>query len=470
MQHAAENADKKIVLNAVEVDGKLRVLPSDFFTKGQRFGGGAAAQKVTDKTIPPAPALDGMGVEWAYWGDDDRLPSKMAQKVFSEVPIAGATLARKVAMLLGDELVYFKTADLRKGGNQAERTFVPEIEDFLAENRVQEEWLPAQCGDYSLYLAAFSELVKSRDGQKITNLYHLNAEATRLSRIDRKDGRIKYLIHSYEFEYYGLPSAERRVAIPLFRWYERDFHEWLRGSKFSWYTRFPTPGLIYYPRPWWGGLFKENGWLDVSAQVPRIVSAMQRNQIALKYLILVPESYYEFRHLDWATYTEDKRKAIVDNHVAEINTFLSGAENAGKSLLSLFRQGINGEPMGKIEIVAVDDKTRTGTWVPDSAAADAQIVQGFGMHPSQIGLSPEGGKMGAGSGSDQRETYNLGITLNTPDQRLILEPLNYISRYNGWGVTFCVAHTHHTTTNDQESGLKPNNRTTQIQPQKTEKQ
>lgn len=461
-----EAADKKVVLNVVETDGKLRVLPSDFYRRAQQFGGGAAAQKITDKTIPPAPAFDGMGVEWAYWGDNDRLPTDMARKV-SEVPIAGATLARKIAMLLGDEVVYFKNADLRTGGNQAERAYLPEVENFLAVNRIQEEWYPAQCGDYSLYLASFSELIKSRDGKKITNLYHLNAEATRLSRIDKNDGRIKYLLHSYEWEYYGLPTKPRRVMIPLFRWYESDFHQWLRGAKFAWYTRFPTPGLIYYPRPWWAGLFKENGWLDVSAQVPKIVSAMQRNQIALKYLILVPESYYEMRHLDWASLDEDKRNAIIDKHTDEIESYLTGVDNAGKTLLSLFKQGINGEAMGKVEIVPVDDKTKTGTWVPDSAAADAQIVQGFGMHPSQIGLSPEGGKMGAGSGSDQRETYNLGITLNTPDQRLLLEPLNYISQFNGWGVTFAIAHTHHTTTNNQESGLMPNNRTTQVRPPKS---
>ena len=104
--------------------------------------------------------------------------------------------------------------------------------------------------------------------------------------------------------------------------------------------------------------------------------------------------------------------------------------------------------------------------MPSSDKADAQIVQGLGLHPSQVGLSPQGGKMGAGSGSDQRESFNTGITLNTMDQLIVLEPLNWLARFNAqsdpdWDVTFFIDHTHHTTTNDQESGLKESDTTIQ---------
>jgi hypothetical protein len=46
----------------------------------------------------------------------------------------------------------------------------------------------------------------------------------------------------------------------------------------------------------------------------------------------------------------------------------------------------------------------------------------------------------------------------------VLSALDFVSRYNKWGVTFAVDHTHHTTTNQQESGLSPGPRTTQVQP------
>ncbi len=121
--------------------------------------------------------------------------------------------------------------------------------------------------------------------------------------------------------------------------------------------------------------------------------------------------------------------------------------------MTVFREHeTGGHPMGKPEIIAVDDKAKSGTWVPDSNFADSQIVQGLGLDPSQIGLMSDGGKMGAGSGSDKMQSYNQHILLNTPDQRLVLSPLNYLSKYNNWGLTAAVKHTQRTTQNDNRSG------------------
>jgi hypothetical protein len=112
--------------------------------------------------------------------------------------------------------------------------------------------------------------------------------------------------------------------------------------------------------------------------------------------------------------------------------------------------------LGKVQVIPIDDKVKKDEWVPGSEKSDAQIVQGLGGHPSHLGLASEGGKMGAGSGSDKREVYNIEISSNTMDQNILLEPLNWISRYNGWGVTFYIAHTRHTTTNMVEDGLVRN--------------
>ena len=74
---------------------------------------------------------------------------------------------------------------------------------------------------------------------------------------------------------------------------------------------------------------------------------------------------------------------------------------------------------------------------------------------------------GAGSGSDQREGFNTEITINTLEQETELELLNFVAQFNArtnpeWDVTFFIDHTHHTTTNNQESGLAPSPTTLQI--------
>lgn len=454
-------ADKNIVLNVVDTGADLFAVHDGHYTLGQKTGG----QRVTKsaKTTPPVPSWTDNGYQWAYWGDNDRLPTDMRQKI-EAVPIAGTVLNKKISMLEGNGLVYFQTDDLARGA-QVERAYLPEVETWLADNRIVEEWFPAQCADYALPFNCFSEIILSNDRRRVTNLYHIAAEHARLSKANASN-QVNWLLYSYHFPFGTAQADLNRVVMPLFKWYDQArFLGGLLGSKFAWHTRFPTPGMIYYARPWWIGLFKDNGWLDVSSNVPRIVNAMQKNQVALKYQILIPESYFLVRHPDWTTYTTEKRRTIIDEKVKDINAYLAGADNAGKSLVTLFKENeVTGAPYGKIEILAIDDKAKTGTYIPDSYAADQQIVQGFGMDPSQIGLQPDGGKMGAGSGSDKRESYNLMITLNTPDQRRILEPLNWISKYNGWGVTFMVDHTAHTTTNEQETGLVPSSRTTNVVP------
>lgn len=453
--------DNNIIIHVAEVGDRLIASTDEFYTFGQKLSPGGI--KKADMSTPPIPSWTDNGYSWAYWGDDDLLPTKMSQKI-AAVPIAGAVLAKKISMLEGNGIVYFKTADLAKGAT-VDRAYMPKIEMWLEDNRIQTEWFPGQCADYCLPFNAFSEVIFSKDQRQATGLYHISAEHGRLSKANQRN-QVDWLLYSYHFPFGTGHADSNRVAIPLYKWYDREnFLNNLRANKMAWHTRFPTPGLIYYARAWWLGLFKEGGWLDVSSDVPKIVRAMQKNQITLKYQILIPESYFQVRHPDWITYTHEKRKTIIDAKVAEINTYLAGTDNTGKSLVNVFKENeITGTAYGKIEIVAIDDKAKTGVWVPDSFAADAQIVQGFGMDPSQIGLQPSGGKMGAGSGSDKRESYNLLVTLNTPDQRRILEPLNWISRYNGWGVTFMVDHTMHTTTNDQESGQIPSKQTTDVKP------
>lgn len=454
---------KNIQIPVVDVDSRLFAYLDESYSFGQEISPKVKGASAADKTTPPVPTNTDNGFAWAYWGANDLLPTEMRTKMESS-PIAGATVAKKISLLEGNGLVYFNTKDLAKGA-KVERAYSQEVEDWLGANRIETEWFPAQCADYCLPFNCFSEIILSNDRQKATGIYHIAAEHARLSKAGVRN-QIDWLMYSYHFPFGTAQGDANRVYIPLYKWYdEQAFLDGLRGRKFAWHTRFPSPGMIYYARPWWIGLFKENGWLDVSSQVPRIVAAMQKNQVALKYIINIPESYFVVRHPDWSTYAEEKRKEVITSKVKDINDYLAGVDNTGKSLINVFKENeINGTPYGKIEIVAVDDKAKSGTWVPDSTAADAQIVQAFGIDPSQIGLTQQGGKMGAGSGSDKREAYNLMITLNTPDQRRVLEPLNWISKYNGWGVTFMVDHVEHTTTNEQENGLVQRDQTTQVAP------
>lgn len=397
------------------------------------------------------------------WGNDNRQPTQIRQKL-EKVPLAMSAIDKLVKMMYGDGIVYYMEEDLKNGTN-VKRAYVQEVETFLRNNQIGMKWFVSQCWDYRLYANTFTELILSDNGERVVEMYHRPAEHMRLARQNQKNLKVEYAIYSALFPQNTMPNTDDTKKVPLYRWDEHDaFFEWLKGKKFIYHSYLPSPGMTYYANPPWIGLFQECGWLEVAANVPQIVSAMQNNQITLKYQIKISIEYFRRRNTKWDEYTDVQRDDLIRKKITDIDTYLAGGQNAYKSWADVFEEDpITHELVGDIKIIPVDDKTKSGTWVPDSNAADAQIVQSLGLHPSQVGLAPEGGKMGAGSGSDQRESFNTQIGLNNLEQEIILEPLNLVSRINKWGVKFAIAHTSHTTTNVQESGLIPSSSTTQIQ-------
>ncbi|MEL6971564.1 MAG: hypothetical protein AAFO02_15470, partial [Bacteroidota bacterium] len=316
---------------------------------------------------------------------------------------------------------------------------------------------------------SFSEMILNKRGDFITGLFHKGAEFSRLSKQNRETLEIEYLYYSTHFGVRTPPNNEW-VKIDLVPWWqpEKFIGEKVKRNirKFAWHSRLETPGIKYYARAPWLGLFRKNGWIDASIAVPEVVNAMMRNQVIITYQISIPESYFEIRYnQDWHSFDTEKRTKIIDQLIDSINSELSGTDNLYKSISTVFRQHeMNGSPMGMIEIKPIGDQIKKDSWVPTSDVADAQVVQGMGLHPSQMGLGTKNGGMGAGSGSDQREGYNTEITTNTMEQVIALEPLNFCMQFNSrvnkdFDVTFVIDHTHHTTTNNQESGLQPSDTT-----------
>jgi len=476
--------EKRIELHIVEQDGKpkailpearIRTIPMEDNRPGP------AAQSMYDTpatdgkprpTLGPFPDYETSGYRWAPWGANDCLPTQIRQAIY-DVPMAAQAIYRLTQMMYGNGLAYAKNQDIQRavddGTLVAPRARISKVEAWLRSNRILTNWLPAQFLDYRMTMNCFTEMILSRDKQAVTNIFHKPAEFCRLSVQNETSMKIDELYFSPQFADGYSPQNDAIKAIRLYDWMaEASFFRRLVGYKFAWHSKFETPGTTYYARPLWMGLFRKNGWIDVSRRVPEVVNAMMNNQIILKYHVLIPESYFEVRYPEWNTYTHEAREKLIDDLIDTINDTLAGTKNAFASITTIFKQDLQGQAMGKIEIIAVDDKLKKDAWVPSSSVADAQIVQGLGLHPSQVGLAPEGGKMGAGSGSDQREAFNTGITVNTIDQQIVLEPLNWIAGFNSqmdpdWDITFYVDHTWHTTTNKQESGMQPSDSTIQIQ-------
>lgn len=410
---------------------------------------------VTDAaTTIAAPDNGDRDVDCEQWGRDNRWPTHVRQAIH-EVSMAGQAVDRRVKLLYGNGLYYYRNEDVRDGDNKVKRHYDPAVEAFLRRNRIRTHWYPAQCLDYVCLGNAFTEFITSRDQTRVLEMYHKPAEHCRLSAQDRF-GRNRYVLYSPHWMD-GSTLLSERVAIRLFQWDDAErFLDEQRSAKYAWHTHLPSLGIINYAVPPHHGLFGEKGWIEISKNVPHIVHTMQTNQVRIKYMILFEEHYFKFRHANWDELDAKDKDAIYQKKVREICTALKGVENYSKTLSQIVRHDAldPNNLKGSIRIEPIDDKLKTDAWIPDADKSDQQIVQGFGNDPSLVGLQPAGGKMGAGSGSDKREAHNLGTTMNTMDQAILLEPLQHVADRNGWGVTFMISHTAHTTLNQDKSGTR----------------
>ena len=438
-------AAKEPVYNfpVVKIDGRYEaLLPREIIAPA------ATPSQITDEDARQT------SNRWVEWGKNDDYPTRV-RKLIQKVSIAGTTIRKLTAKMVGNGIAYYKNEDIADG--KVSRASIPDVDAWLRDNRINTKWLPGQAAAYCYHMNPFGSFILSKDRKKIARIIHRDSEHCRV-KLNDKLTKVQSMVYSPLFTT-GYPALDAQMSVmPMMVLDTFDstniVNSNTRTSEFGYHTYFETPGSFYYGVPFWEALFADDGWMHVSANVPGMITAMHRNQVSLKYMLNIPENYFLTRYTDWRTMLDSQKITAINELVNTLNERLTGTANVAKTIHQVFKEDpVTHAAFGKIEIVAVDDKFKRDAWIPDSNISDAQIVQGFGEHPSQVGLAPAGGKMGAGSGSDQRESYNTSIALNTIDQTIILEPLNFISQYNQWGVTFFIDNQLHTTTNNEESGV-----------------
>lgn len=386
---------------------------------------------------------------YAPWGGDNLWPTKARLKL-EKSTTAFPLIYKAVCMMYGDGIRYYRRKIV--DGKEVKNFDVDEkIDDFFQDNNIN-RFVIEQLMDYKFFGNAFAEFILSKNKKTITNVYHLEAEFTRLSEL--KGGKIKHIGYSGEWIDESVPA---KIGLADYRDRSKKAITTAFNKKFAWHTFFPSPGRKYYAMPPHGAIYRDGGWLDYSNDVPEIMNVINKNQINIKYHIKIPYEYWTSMYQDWETYKQEKRDKIVDEKLLAMNKWLAGGKNAGKSFVSHFAiDPITRKPIAGWEIIAIDDKTKRDAYIPSCQEADMQVTRALGIDPSIAGLQPTGGKMGAGSGSDKRTAFHNAVSISKAEAEIIFEPLYLIRDYNEWGkdVRFGFAHDLPTTLDKNPTGTE----------------
>lgn len=376
-------------------------------------------------------------VPWSRWGVNNLLPNEMAASI-EKCGALSSSIHDMTKLYLGKGARPYKLVEERPDGSEVlEPIKDSEIKDFLQESDIYTQsfnWIKDFGGMGNL----LGRLKFTKDGTKIGLAVRHDAAEMRLKK--KEAGVIKKVYMSGEWEniFSSTDKDKDLIEKPLLPYlrpaaYLTDLKpEQRKNKEFCWHGKLPGWLRHYYGMPLWKAA---DEWVEISIGVPRMKKAIFENAIRLKYIVIIYDTYWTRQWPKWlsldAKVKDEHRQATYDM----IDQYLAGADNAYKSI---FVPGTFHDASQKwgadIEIKSVEDTTKAGELLPDSAAADKQIMFSQGFNPAINGanLLNDGSKGGAGSGSDIREAIMAMILKGELERQQIVKILDIISTVNGW--------------------------------------
>ena len=374
--------------------------------------------------------------EYVNWGDDNMLPYKMRDWTQKNM-VASRCQEFNYQACYGSGVRFY---DVLTG----KTTHDPSIMRFDLENNMRRLWLE-MCIDIKMYYFSVVTFVLSNDGSKIVQMHHKDACNVRFS------PKFDYII-------YGLfedgcinaddPGKVNAEVIPLLDLLhpfndlmqrtgrEPSYKDGLKHDtgqrRFAMVMAIPTVGQSPYPLPTWFSLLLDH-WYNIYMLIGEGKERKIRNATTPRYQVEIHKDYWDRACDNKGIVDIEKRKEYVKQLKMEIEDFVCGNSNAGKTWITEYWFDPNGKETHMVKVVNLEDgKKEGGDWADDiQEAANIQCFV-YGVHPNMIGATPGKSAMN-NSGSDKRELFTLKQSLEIPFRDALLPAFYVTLTYNGWG-------------------------------------
>jgi hypothetical protein len=437
------------------------------------------------------------------WGSNNNMPSLLMEKVYQS-PILSSGMLFNIQMGFGDgvlpcyvdynedgekrllpykmkyDAVKEKKESLKAGedGRPKPSESKPviqtyeEVDKFFRENDIS-GWLLEAVTDMNFFYNIFPEIVfnlADHGNRKIVELVHREACFSRWEKMDPKTGRIEKHFYSTEWSKMSMSLDPAKIHVTDVLDYrnpvkhlkevlkeeaKKNLSANRRINRWIIPVSFPTPGRTYYQKPYWYSLI-ESGWYDQAVNIPLAKNALMENGMDIKYHIRLAHDYFasifKRENITDPLKQKDRIKTEYDN----INKYLSGRDNKGKSLITKNHRGMEGKEQPALEIEKLDNPMGGGEYIADNEEASNILSYGIGVHPSLIGSSP--GKNKTINGTEARELYLIKQIMTKPIRDRLLRPFYLIKEINGWDrdLEFTIPNIMLTTLDKNKTGTETN--------------
>ena len=398
----------------------------------------------------------------APWGEDNRFPQNIVHALEGS-GVAQSTLAWKAKSIWGSGLVYGTVQDIDSEGSDtfkiAKLGDYPMVDEFFSNNNIP-RFFAEFCMDLVYFGNCFPEMIFDNARQNIAALIHQESADCRFKQMD-DNGAIdtvflsklwgmtadQYVKFDAKRALRGLTASIQPTAVDgkyvkqlpaCDMYFPMSSVTKLKESgvaSFIFPVNYPSPNKTYYQLASWDGC-RRSGWIEISAKVPEMVKMAYQNAFNIRYHIEIPATYFENKYGagEWSKMSKEKRDEARKVVLEQMDSFLSGSENAYKTFTSYFDiDPITKQEFGHIKITPVDTKNNTDKDLLTSGTANSEIMFAMGVNPNILGAGTPGGVYASNQGgSNIREgklEHDSSLHL---ERQLALEPLNFIKKFNGW--------------------------------------
>ena len=397
-----------------------------------------------EDALPVVPKGGDTPIPFMPRGASNNLPYDVMNRIGVNVTV-GSNVEFKNKVIYGDSLLVYRRYRDENGKIRKEEVLpeeAPDVFEFLELNdydHIRSEL----ANDLTIFYDAYVEYIFDRNAPpRIVQLKPLEATCSRISEIDEKEGRS--LWHGYSAEWHkGTPTD--LVATPLLDRQsplrdlltrmgrlpsEDGLAHRVKERRFVHNIRMDTPGRFYYGRPYWWSVFA-SGWYDFSSAIPVLKKALIKNQMSLRYIVYIKDTFWTELYTKNKVTKPEEQTALREKFLKEMNDYLTGEDNAGKTFVSHFRYDrVKGIEDKDIIITPLKSGGDGGEYIEDSEETSNTLSYGMGVHPSIIGSSP--GKNKSINGTEARELFIITQALHKMYQDATLQPLYFVKKVNGW--------------------------------------
>jgi hypothetical protein len=384
----------------------------------------ASADSGKPKTVQP---LDQSPSEWSNWGESNQFPQEVLAEL-TKNSVALRALDKRKRVHFGRGLIAYREKTDANGEITKETVTDPEIVEFFRLNQINLLWVDLIMG-LETFANSWLEFILNKGKDKINRVFVKDPAYCRLSKMDASS-RIPFMYYSAQWE--NNPSFDNVLVarLPMFNPELYDGAKY-KDPQFAYHVYYRSFNKSYYHLPLWNSV-RANKWMNIANSVPVLKAAIMKNQMTIKYHIQIPDDYFTSRFPS-PDFTKEQREAKRVEVLTDMNAFLADVENSGKAFISYaFYSKVKQDYLTGWKIEVIQNKLDNAAYLPDSQAANSEILFAIGVDPCLIGAGLPGGKMGAGSGSDKREAYwMLNADMGT-DRSVSLSPLYFIRDFNKW--------------------------------------